>query len=399
MQREPQAKLSFGLSKSAPPTRPAIPQLPSLPTVKAPKVQIPDAPVFPVMPLFKQWRHVLVIALAFIATVVGLGQNFSGNTSASDLIGGASSGNATTSTTAQPRVLGAAISKANVQLPEVKSIELPPVPTKNENAKAPLINAANAIILDDESKLPLYEKGADQRIPIASTTKVVTAIVALKHYDPNEKVSISASAAGVIGSAVGFRVGETATVEQLLYGLMMVSGNDAAYMLAEHMAQPGDTDKMSRFVDEMNKTAKELSMTNSYFKNPAGLDDSAYSTPADMAKALSFALKSDEFKKIFKTPTYEYTSAEGYRHTFTSSNRLLTDEMHYNGIIGGKTGYTPEAEGGAGHCLIAAAERNGHILIAAIYKTYSSAPQASAEVARAALDYGFNNFTWQPVSR
>jgi D-alanyl-D-alanine carboxypeptidase len=150
----------------------------------------------------------------------------------------------------------------------------------------------------------------------------------------------------------------------------------------------------------MNKLARQLNMNDTNFTQPAGLDDGAYSSASDMAKMMSYALKDKTFIKLIGHASYEYTAPEGYRHTFTNSNRLITQEMFYPGIIGGKTGFTPETpEGGAGHCLIVAAERNGHTVIAAVYRTYSQTPQASAEVAKAALDYAFNNYTWQEITR
>lgn len=338
----------------------------------------------------------LVIGLAIAAGLVGVGQQLPTiNVSASEGAESASGPQKPQAATQQLKLAG-----ISVQLPEIKSIKLPPVPVKKTEGKDPFIGATNVIVLDDASKIPLYEKDADKRIAVASTTKVATAMVALKHYNLSDKVTISPAAAGQIGSAVGFRVGETATIEQLLYGLMIVSGNDAAYALAEQLAQPGDADPTERFITEMNKLARQLSMNDTNFKQPAGLDDSAYSSAADMAKMMSYAIKNKAFKEIIGHADYEYTSPGGQLHKFHNSNRLSTEEMFYPGIIGGKTGFTPETpEGGAGHCLIVAAERNGHTLIAAVYRTYSQTPQASAEVAKAALDYAFNNYTWQEITR
>lgn len=337
-----------------------------------------------------QWRHVVIFVLAISTALLG----FKNQTQPTNAIASDSDTPAATNTNDIRET------RPTVQLPSVKSITLPPIPTKKNSLKDPAIAATNVVLLDDDSKIALYDKGGDERIAIASTTKIATAMVVLEKYKLTDKVTISDEAISTIGSAVGFRRGETATVEQLLYGLMLVSGNDAAIQLSEIMAQPGDTDQSARFVVEMNNLAKRLSMTDTYFKHPAGLDDSAYSSAADMAKLMSYALKNPTFRQLIKTADYNYTSEQGYLHTFKNSNRLITSEMYYNGMLGGKTGFTPETpEGGAGHCLIVAAERNGHTLIAAVYKTYSSAPQASAEVARTLLDYGFNNFEWVSITR
>lgn len=348
----------------------------------------PSSPVTLKPTLPKQWRHALVFGLAIVSGLVGFQYQ-------------APTDNAIASDEAVPQQAeGVTYDRPVVQLPSIKSLVLPPVPVKKTEGKDPFMGSVYALLLDDKSKVALYEKEADERIAIASTTKIATAVVALRNYRLTDRVTISETAASQIGSGVGFRVGETATIEQLLYGLMIVSGNDAAVALAEQMAQPEDTDKTARFIDAMNKLAKELQMNDTYFKNPAGLDDSAYSSARDMAKLMSYGLKDKNFKSMISKADYQYTSPEGYLHTFKNSNRLVTTEMYYDGIIGGKTGFTPETpEGGAGHCLIVAAERNGHTLVAAVFRTYSQTPQASAEVARNLLNYGFDNFAWQDIVR
>lgn len=359
------------------------------PAATTPKAKVASIPQLnrKAMSIPPQWRHVAIFVLAISTALVG----FKNQTQPTNAI--ASDGTV-------PAIQNTDAAHPTVQLPSVKSISLPPIPTKKTVGKDPAIAATNVILLDNDSKVALYDKGGDERIAIASTTKIATAVVALENYKLNDKVTLSSDAINTIGSAVGFRKGETATVEELLYGLMLVSGNDAAVQLSEMMAQPSDADQSARFVAEMNNLAKRLSLSDTYFKHPAGLDDSAYSSAADMAKLMSYALKNPTFRQLIKTADYSYTSEQGYLHTFKNSNRLITSEMYYTGMLGGKTGFTPETpEGGAGHCLIVAAERNGHTLIAAVYKTYSSAPQASAEVARTLLDYGFNNFDWVSITR
>lgn len=286
-------------------------------------------------------------------------------------------------------------------LPTVKSIQLPPLPVKKHGVKEPVALARGVILIDDATKLPLYEKGANTQRSVASTTKLLTAIVALEHYkDLDRPVSVTQSAINQIGSAVGFSVGETVTVRQLLHGLLIVSGNDAAKLLSELYLPEGGEASTEAFVAEMNKTALRLGMTNTNVYDPAGLRDEGYSTPSDMAKVLSHLLRKPILAQIVKSATYEYRSPQNYIHTLKNSNRLVTDEMYYEGILGGKTGFTPETtEGGAGHCLIVAAERNGHRLIVAVLGTYSNTAPASAEVAKTMLDYGFSSFTWTTLAR
>ncbi len=335
-----------------------------------------------------QWRHAAIIVLALLTTVLGFeNQKSRANVVAAD----------DTSTIAQ---VVAAKQLPAVQLPEVKSIALPPIPIRNSGVKDPYLTAFHVSLYDAESGQTLYEKAADQQIPVASTTKVMTAMVAMDNYDLDEVVVTSPEAANINGSKVGLRSGEKTTVRNLLYGLLMVSGNDAATVLAEHMSQPGDTSKVARFVDKMNVLAAQLNLQNTHFMDPAGLDDGGRSTANEMAKIFNYALTHEEFRQVIGTADYNYTSPEGYPRQFKNSNRLITEEMHYDGMLGGKTGFTPDdADGGAGHCLIVAAKRNGHTVIAAIYKTHSNAAAASAEVARDALNYAFNNYSWKTVTR
>ncbi len=288
-----------------------------------------------------------------------------------------------------------------ISLPSVGAIDLPPVPVKNPETTEPYMGAAHVFLMDSESGMTLYDKGADIPVPVASTTKIVTSILAMENYKNLEQVvTISKECANQIGSAVGFRAGESATIHQLLWGLLMVSGNDAACALAEQMAQSGDTDKTARFVAKMNEFASRIGEKNAHFNDPAGLDDiNGRATAETMAKAFKVLLEFPQLKEIVGTLNHSYTSQEGDLHTFTNSNHLLGDRP-YNGIIGGKTGFTPvTTEGGAGHCLIAAAERNGHILIGTVLNTDAQTPDASALVMAKLFDYGFNNYTWKEVAR
>lgn len=330
----------------------------------------------------KHWRHLSILALAGMVAAIGVEQQ-----SLSQNIAGANN--------SLPSI-SLPLRQAAVLLPSIQSIDLPPIPVKNSGVKEPFIAANHVILVDQESKIPLYEKQPHERVAMASTTKIATAMVALEEYDINETITASESATSVIGSAVTFRAGEQVTIEQLLHGLLIVSGNDAALLLAEHLGN-GDT---SMFVRRMNELAKRLGMDDTYFYDPAGLNDQGYSTASDMAKLMSYAINNKTLAKIIHLGEYEYTSPEGYLHVFKNSNRLVTPEMLYNGIIGGKTGYTPKTTaGGAGHCLITAAERNGHRLIAIVLDTHKQTPEASAEVTRTLFDYGFNNFTWQEITR
>ncbi len=340
-----------------------------------------------------KWRHILVMILAISVAVIGFDSSSRQGSAA------ASTGDESTPRVAQANILPA------VTLPTIKSLELPPIPERNDGVNEPYIAAENVILIDEASKTVLYEKDADVQVPIASTTKIATAVVSLEHYkDLDERVTISQAAATQIGSAVGFRVGETATIRELLHGLLMVSGNDAAFALAEHMAKSGDNDTTSRFVNEMNKMARTVGATNTRFADPAGLNDiEGHSTAHDMAKIKMRALSFDLYRQIAGKLAYEYTSPERYRHTFENSNWLLKagSGFEYPYVETGKTGYTPKlADGtGAGHCLITSALHDGHRLVAVVFDTYEHTAQASAKVSKTLYEYGYSAFTWKPIVR
>ena len=190
-------------------------------------------------------------------------------------------------------------------------------------------NAARAaIVVHPETGAVLYEKNADERLGIASTTKIMTALVVLEHCALEEPVEILPEYTAVEGSSMYLRAGETYTVEELLYGLMLVSGNDAAVALACHTAG-----SVEAFADMMNDQARALGMTDSAFQNPNGLDaEGHYSTARDMAKLACAAMENETFRTIVSTKS---TTVDG--QTLVNHNRLLRS---YNGAVGVKTGYT-----------------------------------------------------------
>lgn len=192
-----------------------------------------------------------------------------------------------------------------------------------------------------ETGTVLYEKNADERLGIASTTKIMTALVVLEHCALDEPVEILPEYTAVEGSSMYLRAGETYTVEELLYGLMLVSGNDAAVALACHTAG-----SVAAFADRMNDKARALGMTNSAFQNPNGLDaDGHYSTARDMAKLACAAMDNETFRTIVST-----RSAVVNGQTLVNHNRLLGS---YDGAVGVKTGYTKTT----GRTLVSCAQR------------------------------------------
>lgn len=194
----------------------------------------------------------------------------------------------------------------------------------------------------------LYEQNADAKMLIASTTKILTALVAIREGDLNAVVTVKKDATLTEGSSMYLKEGEQLTLETLLYGLLLCSGNDAAVAIADAVGG-----SQADFVKMMNETARELGMENSSFANPNGLDDeNHYSTARDMACLACAAVKNETLVRIASTRTVTIGG-----RTMTNHNKLLS---YMNGCIGLKTGYTRAA----GRTLVSCAERNGQRLVA-----------------------------------
>ncbi len=249
----------------------------------------------------------------------------------------------------------------------------------------PVVRAKYAILIDAGSFYSLYKKNAYTPVPVASTTKIMTALVVLERYNLEDAVTISKKAVRQIGSSTGLRAGEAITVGSLLKALLIQSGNDAAYALAEH---GGSVDQ---FVEQMNIKAWELGMRSTKFKDPAGLDDDGYSTAHDLAILAAAAAQEKIIVDISQTAQTTISSTDGLqRHALNNSNRLVTEEMYFPGAIGLKTGFTPAA----GHTLVAVAERGGRMLISVILLTLDDTKEASARESYKLLSWGFANHHW-----
>ena len=203
------------------------------------------------------------------------------------------------------------------------------------------------LVMDGRTKIVLESKNGDTRLPMASTTKVMTALVVLNAVKLSERVTISSEAAGIEGSSLYIKAGETYTVEELLYGLMLRSANDCAVALAVYV---GKTE--AAFVEMMNRTATEMGLQNTHFANPNGLPaEEHYTTAHELAIIMVEAMKNKEFQKITGSKQYKIREQVIVNH-----NKLLT---LYGSCIGGKTGYTMSA----GRCLVTMAEKDGVPLV------------------------------------
>lgn len=218
---------------------------------------------------------------------------------------------------------------------------------------APAVQAESAILMDVDSKRVLYEKNADEPKPIASITKIMTAILAIEYGRLDDVVVVSPKASGMEGSSIYLRPGERVTLETLLYGLMLRSGNDAAVAIAEHLAGSEEN-----FVRLMNIKAWELGMKNTRFANSHGLDEEGhYSTARDMALLSAYALKNPIFQEIVNTRTKRVSwPGERWSRSWVNKNKML---QFYDGADGVKTGYTRKA----GRTLVSSATRHGQQLV------------------------------------
>jgi len=214
-------------------------------------------------------------------------------------------------------------------------------------AEAPGDSAAASIVIDADSGRVLCSKNADDRRLIASTTKIVTALVVLNHCDPDEKVELKPEHSAIEGSSTYLKPGGDYTVRDLLYGMLLASGNDVAAALACHCA--GDIES---FAGMMNDLVQELGLENSSFENPHGLDgENHYSSAYDLAMLTREAMKNELFREIVSTKTHAIGE-----QTYVNHNKLL---WNYEGCIGVKPGYTMAA----GRTLVSCAERDGMRLI------------------------------------
>lgn len=268
-----------------------------------------------------------------------------------------------------------------------------------EESKQPDIKATSAVLVDSASGRVLYEKEAKAKCYPASTTKIMTGLLALENLNLGDAVTASATAVDVDrdGSNMGILEGEILTVEQLLYGLMVHSANDAANVLAEAVSG-----SISAFVEKMNTRAAELGMENTHFANPHGYhDDNHYTSAYDLYLLAKVAMQNEVFAKIVSTPTYEIPPTNRYKETRSlSNNNALINPMKgrkylYSAATGVKTGHTSKA----GNCLVSSAEKNGSSFLCVVLNApnengtnYSFADTISL------LDYGFQNFKTQTIS-
>ncbi|MBR6548717.1 MAG: D-alanyl-D-alanine carboxypeptidase [Clostridia bacterium] len=238
----------------------------------------------------------------------------------------------------------------------------------------PTVSAQSAVVIDGFTGEVLFEKNADQQRSMASTTKIMTTLLALEQNDPNREIVTTKEMVTVEGSGMGLLAGDHVTLQGLCYGMMLASGNDAANTVALSLSN-----SFEEFAEKMNQKAKQIGMRNTRFVTPSGLDaDGHYSTAYDMATLMQYALNNPDFCKISQTVSTRVTYGNPpYERKLTNHHRLLKE---YDGCLGGKTGFTKKS----GRCLVTAARRNGATLICVTL----SAPDDWNDH-KSLLDYGF----------
>jgi serine-type D-Ala-D-Ala carboxypeptidase (penicillin-binding protein 5/6) len=258
---------------------------------------------------------------------------------------------------------------------------------------APKLDAGSWALIDADTGLYLAGKDPDKEVPIASTTKIMVALVALDEgVDMDEKVTVSENAAAYAGSIysnVGLYPYDQVSVEDLLTAALVPSGTDAVYALAEHLGD-GSVDE---FVNEMNDKAKEMGLKNTHYENPAGIDDPKnYSSASDLAKMTREAMKYPEFRKIVAEPEATI-STQDRQIQIVNTNLLVVPNSGYDygPATGVKTGTSPQA----GPCLVASAESGDESYIAVILDAAGDFQRFDA--ATTALEYGFGKFENEPL--
>lgn len=249
-------------------------------------------------------------------------------------------------------------------------------------AEEPKVNAISAVVVDGDTGRILWGKNENKPMAMASTTKIMTALVALENSDVTKETTVSKNATLASPVKMHLSVGEKMTIEQLLYAMMLQSYNDSAVAVAE--AVGGSVEK---FCTMMNEKAKEIGCSDTVFETPNGLDKgNHHSTAEDMSKIGVYALKNQKLMEIMNTRNYTFKSSKT-TYSFVNKDRLLSE---YEGAIGMKTGFT----GKAGHCFVGAANRGNITLVSVVLASgWGTAGKSRKWIdTKALLNYGFNNY-------
>ena len=263
---------------------------------------------------------------------------------------------------------------------EIKTEEVVELLQASAEAKdIPDINSRAAVVIDRNTHAVLFGKNEDEKRKMASTTKIATCIVVLEKANLKDIVEVSGKAAGTGGSRLGLKKGDKITVNDLLYGLMLCSGNDSAVALAEYVGG-----SVEGFAELMNKKAEELGLKNTHFVTPHGLDqEEHYTTAYELAILADYGLNIDKFKEIVGTKSYTVT-INGYSKTLNNTNELLGN---LNGVYGVKTGFT----NGANRCLVTSIKRDNLDVICVVLGADTKKYRTKDSIK--IIEYTFKNYS------
>lgn len=271
-------------------------------------------------------------------------------------------------------LLSLQIPQNNSNVLGIQKYNLPPV---GKNIPVPSFTARAVLVKDLGTGTILYRKDTDVSLPIASTTKIMTALVASEYFKPNSEIRVLNGA--VSGARVGLFSGEDLSFRSLLYGMLLNSGNDAAYALAENY--PGG---VLGFVAAMNQKAASLGLLNTHFENPAGFDSPEhYSSARDLAKITELALQNSQLARIFATRETNIVSLDKkYTHQLQNLNKLLSQ---VKGVMGVKTGFTEEAK----ENLVTFVDRDSHQILTVVLGSDDRFGESTK-----LIEWAYANFTW-----
>lgn len=266
----------------------------------------------------------------------------------------------------------------------IKKIKADNCGIQKQSEEPSSLSSTACCIIEKNSGQILYKKNSFKKLPMASTTKIMTCILALENGKPDDIVKVSNYAASMPKVKLYMKSGDTFRLGDLLYSLMLESHNDTAVAIAEHIGG-----SVKNFAKLMNRKASELGCVNTHFVTPNGLDSKGhYTTAYELCKIASYALENKNFKKVITTSSYSFSNTTGSKQYSVSNKDAFLSQ--YNGAIGVKTGFT----GKAGYCFCGAATRNNTTLISAVLgcgwppnKTYKW------QDTKKLMDYGFNNFS------
>lgn len=264
------------------------------------------------------------------------------------------------------------------QVTQVLGKEKITLPPTSKNTPAPQVSAKAVLIEDLDSNNLLFVKNSNLRLPIASTTKIMTALIASEQFRPNEILTVP-DLSNIPGSHMGLQAGETLMLRSILYGMLLNSGNDAAYTVSYNY--PGKT---FAFVNAMNQKVLQLNLLDTHFDNPAGFDSiDHYSSAADLAKISKVAIEDPQLQRIFSTKeTIVYSSDKAVVHSLKNLNKLLD----IPGVIGIKTGTTPLAK----ENLVGLVERDGHKILTVVLNSNDRFGESTQ-----LIDWVFVNYEWK----